>query len=75
MEDKMEHTIVEKELLGRKEEIKDDLQQLFEKNMKITDWDIPEPNGKEAALMLLAIFADKIEELKQDVLSGKYDNY
>ena len=66
---------IRKELESRRKEIAKELELLFKANMKITDWDIPEADDREAAKMLLGIMAEELERLKADVESGKYDRY
>jgi DNA repair exonuclease SbcCD ATPase subunit len=66
---------VRKELESRRGEIGTALELLFKANMKITDWDIPEADDKEAAKMLLDMMQTKLDSIKADVESGKYDNY
>ncbi len=46
---------VEKELAGRKKNIKRELELLFKVNMKFTDWDVPEADDTKAAKILLEI--------------------
>ena len=65
--------IVQKEFKNRKEEIEKSLEFLFETNLKITDWDIPEANNKEASEILLEILFNKLNSIKKDVKSGKYN--
>jgi len=67
--------VIQKELLSRKDEIQKELELLFKANMKITDWDVPEGNDKEAAKIIIAIMQEKIDEIKKDIKEGKYDNY
>jgi hypothetical protein len=43
--------------------------------MKITDWDVPEADDKQAARLLLQIMQESLDQIKQDVEAGKYDNY
>ena len=66
---------VQKELESRRKEIAKELELLFKANMKITDWDVPEADDREAAKMLLQIISEELEKLKADVESGKYNNY
>ena len=66
---------VMKELAVRKVEIEKELELLFKANMKITDWDVPEGDGTEAADIILKIMDKKIQELRADVKAGKYENY
>ncbi len=66
---------VQKDLEARKHEIIKELELLFKANMKITDWDVPEADDKEAALYLASILEEGIEKIKEDIKSGKYTNY
>ena len=63
-----------KELAVRKAEIEKELELLFDTNMKITDWDVPEADDTEAA-DILNIMEKKIHQIREDVKSGKYKNY
>ena len=45
--------VIQKELTSRKAEIQKEVELLFKVNMKITDWDVPEADDKEAAKILL----------------------
>jgi len=67
--------IIQKELESRREEIKSALEGLFKLNLKITDWDVPEANDKEASIMLLDIIQEELDKLKEAVKNGTYDNY
>ena len=67
--------VIQKELQSRKGEIRKSLELLFKANMKITDWDVPEANDKEAAVMLVGILQEMLDEIKADVNAGKYDTY
>jgi len=64
-----------KELESRKSEIQKEVELLFIANMKITDWDVPEADDKQAAEILLGIMEEKINEIRTAVKAGKYDNY
>ena len=64
-----------KEFSSRKDEIQAELEILFKTNMKITDWDIPEADDEQAATLLLAILQEKLDSIREDVVSGKYKNY
>ncbi len=66
---------IEKELLSRKSEIKKELEILFKTNMKITDWDVPEADDEKAAKLLVGIMQEALDEIKEDIASGKYKNY
>ena len=67
--------VIQKELESRRTEIKKEVELLFKANMKITDWDVPEPDDNEAAKLLLKIFQEVVGEIESDVDAGKYDNY
>ena len=64
-----------KELAVRKAEIEKELELLFDTNMKITDWDVPEADDTKAADIILNIMEKKIHEIREDVKAGKYKNY
>ena len=66
---------VRKDLESRRKEIAAELELLFKTNMKITDWDVPEADDREAAQILLQIMQEELEKLKADVEAGEYDNY
>lgn len=64
-----------KDLAGRKVEIEKELELLFDTNMKITDWDVPEADDTKAADIILNIMEKKIHQLRLDVKAGKYEDY
>ncbi len=66
---------IEKELQGRKTEIRKGVEVLFKANMKITDWDVPEADDNKAAKILVNIFQEALDEIKADITAGKYDYY
>ncbi|MCD6191202.1 MAG: hypothetical protein J7K14_06675 [Sulfurimonas sp.] len=66
---------IQKELESRKSEIKTEMELLFKANMKITDWDVPEADDNEAAKIILNILQETLDEIKVNVLDGKYDYY
>jgi len=66
---------IKKELESRRGEIETAIEVLFKTNMKITDWDVPEVDDKEAAKMLLDMMQQKLDAIKADVEAGKYNNY
>ncbi len=68
-------SVVQKELQSRKSEIRKEMELLFKANMKITDWDVPEADDKEAAQILVAILQDVLDEIKIDIDAGTYDYY
>jgi len=66
---------VQKEMESRKHEIIKELELLFKTNMKITDWDVPETDDKEAAMILANILQEGLDKIKEDIKAGKYTNY
>ena len=67
--------VIQKELTSRKAEIQKEVELLFKANMKITDWDVPEADDNEAAKIILDMMQVKLDSIKIDVESGKYNNY
>ncbi len=63
---------VEKELYSRKNEILKEIKFLFKANMKITDWDIPEPDNQKAAEILVAFLQEGLDEIKKDIKNGNF---
>ncbi len=63
---------VQKELESRKEEIKKELRLLYNANNRITSWDVPETDEKEAAELLLKVMQDALDELKAEI-RAKYE--
>ena len=72
-EDIKDMDTVEKEFQKRKDEIKNELRFLFKANMKITGWDIPEPDNQKVAKILSEILQEGIDEIKEDIKNNKYD--
>ncbi len=66
-------TVIEKDLEEREEEIKDDLEELFEEHLKFTNWNVPEANNQEIADGLISILADKLNEINRKVKDGSYE--
>ncbi len=67
--------VIEKELESRKTEIQEEVLATFKVNMKITDWDVPEADDNQAAKILVQIMQEALDQIKEDVEAGKYDNY
>lgn len=67
--------VIQKELLSRRDEIRKGMELLFKANMKITDWDVPEADDKEAAGMIADMLQEVLDEIKADISAGKYDYY
>ena len=67
--------VILKELAGRKNEIQKEVDILFKANMKITDWDVPEADDKQAAELILKIIEERLSKIRSDIVAGKYDYY
>ena len=74
-ENEYENSMTTKEIASREEVIENQLENLFQKNMKITDWDVPEADDQIAATLIINILQNKLDKIKIDVSNGKYDNY
>lgn len=66
---------VEKDLESRKSDIQDELESLFKSNMRVSDYNIPEPDDQKVAEMLVGILQEKLDSIRQDVKEKKYENY
>ena len=64
-----------KEIAKLKSDIKEELKDILEKNLKISDWDIPEADDKELATKIVDILQEALNELKKEVQEGDYNNY
>jgi hypothetical protein len=71
-EDIKDMDAVEKELFRRKKEIQKELKFLFKANLKITDWDIPEPDNQKAAKILTDILQNSLDGIKEDIKNGQF---
>ena len=60
---------IQKELMSRKEEIKKELRLLFNANNRITSWDVPEADQKEAEKILLDIMQEALDEIRAEILN------
>ena len=68
-------SIQEKELEKIKGEISKEIRLVFKANMKIFDWDIPENDDRKSAELILTVMKEAVEELNQEITSGKFDTY
>ncbi|OIP54805.1 MAG: STAS/SEC14 domain-containing protein [Helicobacteraceae bacterium CG2_30_36_10] len=68
-------TPVEKDLISRRNEIREDLDSLFKSNLKRTDWNVPEADDQKASETIVAIIEERLSEIKKDVKDGKYKGY
>jgi len=64
-----------KELTSRKSEIQKGVELFFKANMKITDWDVPEADDRQAAKLLLDMIQEKVDALRVEVNAGHYNYY
>ena len=58
-----------------KNEIRFEVRGIFKMNMKFEDWSVPEVDDKKAATQILSVMQKALDELKDEVEAGKYDNY
>ena len=65
----------EQEIEKMQSEIKSELRAIFKANMKIFDWDIPENNDRKSAELIVDVMQKAIEQLKEEISHGKYDQY
>ncbi len=65
----------EKELEKMQSGIKTELRLLFKANMKIFDWDIPENDDRKSAELIADTMQKALDELKEEIAEGKYDQY
>ena len=65
----------QQEITKRKDEIASELRALFEANMKIADWDIPEADDQTIATLLVEVMQEALDAIKADVAQGKYATY
>jgi len=63
---------IQQDLRRRKDEIRDDLESFFEKNLKITNWNVPEAEDQEIFESLISIVEDKLNEIKDNVKNREY---
>lgn len=67
------NTPTQKDLNSRADDITDDIRELFEKHLKITDWNVPETDDENASNILLDLFEAEIQNIKHDIKNKKYD--
>ncbi|MEA1892507.1 MAG: STAS/SEC14 domain-containing protein [Campylobacterota bacterium] len=68
-------TPVQKDLHSRKDAIRNDLESFFKSNLRVTDYNVPEPDDQDASEILVSILEEKLSEIKDEVKAGKYKNY
>ena len=65
----------EQEIDKMQDEIRKELRAVFKGNMKIFDWDIPENDDRKSAELIINVMQKAMDELKQEIEAGKYDQY
>jgi hypothetical protein len=65
----------QKEIEKMKGEITKEIYLVFKANMKIFDWDIPENDDRKSAELIVSVMKEAVDELGQEVASGKFDTY
>jgi hypothetical protein len=65
----------EQEIEKMRSSIKKELRLIFKANMKIFDWDIPENDDRQSAELIVQTMQEALDEVKQEITEGKYDNY
>lgn len=64
-----------KELAKMHNEIVSDVRGIFEKNLTVFDWDIPENDDLESATLILELMKKELSAIENDIKEGKYTNY
>ncbi len=75
IKERISMTPQEKEIEKMRESIKIELRLIFKANMKIFDWDIPENDDRKSAELIVQTMQEALDEVKQEINDGKYDNY
>ena len=65
----------EQEINKMHDEIKKEVRLAFEANMKIFDWDIPENDDRKSAELIIAAMQEAMDELKQEIANGDFNQY
>ena len=65
----------EQEIDKMKSEIKKEVRLAFKANMKIFDWDIPENDDRKSAELIIAVMQEAMDELKQEIANGDFNQY
>ncbi|MBA1419377.1 MAG: hypothetical protein FAF03_00515 [Epsilonproteobacteria bacterium] len=65
----------EQEIDKMKSEIKKEVRLAFKANMKIFDWDIPENDDRKSAELIIAAMQEAMDELKQEIANGEFNQY
>jgi hypothetical protein len=62
----------EQEIAKMRDTITDELRAVFESNMKIFDWDIPENDERTSAERIIEVMEEALEVLKHEIAQGRY---
>ncbi len=65
----------DREIEQMRSEIRKEVRAVFKANMKIFDWDIPENDDRKSAELISAVMQEALDELKQEIADGKFDQY
>ena len=65
----------EQEINKMRDEIKKEVRLAFKANMKIFDWDIPENDDRKSAELIIKVMQEAIDELKQEITNGDFNQY
>ena len=65
----------EQEIEKMRSSIKTELRLIFKANMKFFDWDIPENDDRKSAELIVKTMQEALDEIKEEIAEGKYDNY
>ena len=63
---------VAQDILGRKDEIISEINAIFNVNMKITSWDVPEADDTLAGEMIIDIMQEALDGLKAKLDAGEF---
>lgn len=58
-----------------RDEIVAEVRGVFKMNMKFEDWNVPEADDNKAANEIISIMQEALDQLKDEIKNGKYDNY
>ncbi len=64
-----------KELEKMHNEIISDVRGIFEKNLTVFDWDIPENDDKKSASLILELMKKELAAIEEDIKAGRYDTF
>jgi DNA-directed RNA polymerase subunit L len=58
-----------------KDEIRHEIRAIFKMNMKFESWNVPEADNHEASRKIIDVMQKAINELKDEIKAGDYENY